>query len=521
MKSVKHDDFSFQHIQKDNKNTLKKVLGNIAITIGVVALATLVSFALKAQLNLNESGYIITYMLSVLFVSYLTQGYLYGIIASVLSVLVFNFFFTEPYYTLMTYSPEYPVTFIVMMIVSLITSTLTTRVKYETQRAELREKRMRMLYELERDLLAIRNIKEVAYVAARDLAQMFCTSVLVTVSDISGQIGQGCIEGEDIFDSGLELNACMEAVHSGIACGTGTSLFGGSRAYFQPIKGQSGVLGVIGIALPSGSQIPEDQRMFPETIGAQIALVIERERMYEKQQRAQMEIERERLRGDLLRSVSHDLRTPLAGILGSASTMIENYSQLTDEVRKDLLQGICADAEWLNHLVDNILSMTRFTEGKVILKKEMEAVEELVAGAVQRIKKRLGNKAITISIPDELIMIPVEGILIEQVLVNLLDNAVKHTPENARVRVTVQKDAGCIAFSVHDNGPGLSEKEIPFVFERFFTSAKQGRRGFGLGLAICKSIVEAHGGKIIAFNDPTGGAVFRFTLPEKEQPWNH
>lgn len=517
MKSFLNDDFSsFQHVEKDHAIILKQVLKDTAITAGVVTLATLVSVALRATLDLHESSYIIIYMLSVLLISYLTQGYLYGIAASILSVLVFNYFFTEPYYTLMTYSPEYPVTFIVMMIVSLITSTLTTRVKFETKRAELREKRMRMLYQLERDLLAIRNIKEVAQVAAKDVAQLFGTSVLVTVSDTSGQLGGGYIEGENVFDSGTELSACMEAFCSGNACGTGTPLFSDSRAYFQPIKGQRGVLGVIGIALPSGFQMPESQRMFPETIGAQIALVIEREQMYERQQRAQLEIERERLKGDLLRSVSHDLRTPLAGILGAASTVKENYELLTDDVRKDFLQEICTDAEWLNHLVDNILSMTRFSEGTVKLKKEMEAVEELVAGAVQRIKKRTQNKDISISIPDELIMIPVEGILIEQVIVNLLDNAIKHTPENTRVQVTVVRDASHIAFSVHDNGPGIPEEELSLVFDRFYTSAKQGRCGFGLGLAICKSIVEAHGGKITAYNDPEGGAVFRFVLPEKE-----
>ena len=474
MKSLKYDDFSFQQIKKNGENIYKQVLRNAVITVGVVALATLVSFALRALLHLNESSYIITYMLSVLLVSYLTQGYSYGIIASVLSVLVFNFFFTKPYYTLMTYSPEYPITFVVMMIVSLITSTLTTRVKFETQRAELREKRMRMLYQLERDLLAIKNNKEVAQVAAKDVAQLFGTSVLVTVSDTNGQLGRGYIEGENVFDSVMEFNACMEAFRSGNAGGTGTPLFSESRAYFQPIKGQRGVLGVIGIALPSGSQIPEGQRMFPETIGAQIALVIEREMMYEKQQRAQLEIERERLKADLLRSISHDLRTPLAGILGAASTVIENYGQLTDDVRKDFLQGICTDAEWLNHLVDNILSMTRFSEGKVVLKKEMEAVEELVAGAVQRIKKRTQNKDISISIPGELIMIPVEGILVEQVLVNLLDNAIKHTPENAKVLVAVESDVGNVVFSVHDNGPGIPRRGPSPCFRQILYFGKAG-----------------------------------------------
>ncbi len=517
MKSFLNDDFSsFQHVEKDNSDMIKQVLKNTATTVSVVTLATLVSFALRATLDLHESSYIIIYMLSVLLVSYLTQGYLYGIAASVLSVLVFNFFFTEPYYTLMTYSPEYPVTFIVMMIVSLITSTLTTRVKHETQRAELREKRMRMLYQLERNLLAIKDISEVAQVAAKDAALLFGTSVLVTVSDVNSQLGRGYIAGENVFDSAKEISACVEAFRSGIACGTGTSLFEDSRAYFQPIKGQSGVLGVIGIALPNGFQMSEGQRIFPETVGTQIALVIEREQMYAKQQRAQVEAERERLRGDLLRSVSHDLRTPLAGILGAASTVLENYDQLTDDVRKDFLQGICTDAEWLNHMVDNILSMSRFNEGTVVLKKEMEVVEELVAGAVQRIKKRTQNKDITISIPNELIMIPAEGILIEQVLVNLLDNAVKYTPDNAKVHVVAERDNEFMAFSVHDDGPGIPEEALPFVFDRFYTSAKQGRRGFGLGLAICRSIIDAHGGQITAFNDPNGGAVFRFTLPEKE-----
>jgi two-component system sensor histidine kinase KdpD len=335
---------------------------------------------------------------------------------------------------------------------------------------------------------------------------------------MSGQLGRGCIEGENVFGSEREIRACIEAFSSGIACGAGTPLFEDSRAYFQPIKGQNGVLGVIGIALPNGYRIPEGQRVFPETVGAQIALVIEREQMYEKQQCAKMEAERERLRGDLLRSVSHDLRTPLAGILGAASTVNENYDQLPDEVRKDFLQGICADAEWLNHMVDNILSMTRFSEGRIVLHKEMEAVEELVAGAVSRIRKRAKNNEIAVSMPDELIMIPVEGTLIEQVMVNLIDNAVKHTPEHSKVRVTVEKDAGSVVFSVSDNGLGIPEEEFPLVFDRFYTSrqARQGRRGFGLGLAICKSIVEAHGGSITACNGPHGGAVFRFALPEKE-----
>ncbi len=494
-------------------------LKNIGIMIVILVAATLVSFGFRA-LGFHESNYIMTYILGVLLVANFTDGYLYGIISSILGVLVFNFFFTEPYYTFAAYSPEYPVTFVIMLIVALITSTIATRAKRESRRAEMREKRIYVLYQIERNLLAVKNIEQVAEVAAKDISQLFGTHVMACLANFKGDLDICHIKGGWTFDSEAEKLACRETYQSGSPCGAGTALFSDSRTYFFPVSGQSGVLGVIGIALQENVQLAENQRIFLDTVGAQIALVLERERLYEKQQQTKTEVEQERLRGNLLRAVSHDLRTPLTAILGSTSTIVENYNVLTDDVKKEFLQGIYADAEWLNNLVDNILSMTRFNEGTIKINKEMEAVEEIISEAVTRVKKRAGEHEIKISIPEELIMIPVDGTLIEQVIVNLLDNAIKHTPEGSEIHISVKPAEDHVVFEVSDNGPGIPESDLLHIFNRFYKSEKMTdhvRSGIGLGLTICKSIVEAHGGEITVNNKPSGGAVFRFMLPIKEQ----
>jgi two-component system, OmpR family, sensor histidine kinase KdpD len=511
------EDLDFRHYYKREPiNVFLSALKNSGIMVGIMVAATLISFGLR-ELGIIEFNYIMTYILGVLLIADLTDGYRYGVIASVLGVLIFNFFFTEPYYTLIAYSPEYPITFVIMLIAALITSTLTARAKRDSRLAEMRENRMHILYQIERNLLAVKSTEQVSAIASKDISALFGVSVLVAISDIHGELSIRSIMGADAFNTDQEKTALMEAFQSGNACGACTQLFPDSRAYFQPVNGQSGVLGVIGMAFDDKYQLSESQKVFLDTISGQVALVLERERLYEKQQQVKMEMERERLRGDLLRAVSHDLRTPLTGILGSVSTIIENYEVLPEEVKKGFLRGIYEDAEWLNTLVENILSMTRFDEGRVNLRKEMEAVEELVAGAVSRIKKRSNHHELTVSIPDELIMIPADGTLIEQVLVNLLDNAIKHTPEDTIISVKVTRENDNVVFEVSDNGPGIPEKDLPIIFNRFVTLTNSvGRRGVGLGLAICKSIVEAHGGDILAMNNPSGGSVFRFTLPAKE-----
>lgn len=510
------DDFDFTQV--NTKSVQVVIIKNTIIVIGIIVAATLTCFVLRV-LGIHESNYILTYNLAVLLIAYFTNGYLYGIIASVLAMLTFNFFFTEPYYTLITYSPEYPVTFVIMLIVALITSTLTARVKRESRLAETREKRINILYQIDKSLLPVKSKQQVLEVAARDIGELFGMSVLIYAADKNNESALKYIFGQDIFNNEDDCKACNEAFQSGNPCGAGTELFSDCNAYYLPISGQSGVLAVVGIGFQSESYLSEARKLFLDTIGTQIALVLEREQLYESQHHTKLEIMRERLRGDLLRAVSHDLRTPLTGILGSASTVLANYDSLSDDVKKEFMQGIYDDAEWLGSLVENILNVTRFAEGNIKIVKEMEAVEEIVAEAVSRVKKRTGKREISIQIPEQLIMIPVDGMLIEQVLVNLLDNAIKYTSQDSKVSVVVLIQEGDAVFEVSDEGPGIPESEIPYIFNRYYKAREEeggAGRGFALGLTICKSIVQAHGGNISVKNKPEGGLLFHFTLPMKE-----
>ncbi len=509
------EELDFQRDEKTKASSRAlRILRSFGVMFATLAAATLISEGFR-NLGYSEVNYILTYNLGVVLIAYFSDGYFYCVAASFLSMLAYNYFFTVPYYTLIAYSPEYPVTFISMLISALIASTLTTRVKRESCRAENREKRIQILYKLEKNLLAVNSKPQLLKAAATDISSLFGASVMITAADLDGQLSMRYVAGADIFQGEQEKTAMLETFQSGMACGAGGELFSQCEAYYLPVMGPSGTLGVIGIAFPGRLALGESRKMFLSAVTAQIALAMERERLYEKQQRVKLEVERERLRADLLRSVSHDLRTPLTGILGSIGTLLEHYDALDEPVRKEFLTGVYNEAEWLNTLVENVLSLTRLENQRVKLEKQPEAVEEIVSEAVSRVKRRSGKHAISIDIPDELFLVPMDGTLIEQVLVNLLDNAVQHTPEETAIHVSVRREEARAVFEVADRGPGIPQEALPRLFDRFYTRQIAGteRKGAGLGLSICKAIVEAHGGSISAQNDPDGGALFRFSLP--------
>ena len=251
-----------------------------------------------------------------------------------------------------------------------------------------------------------------------------------------------------------------------------------------------------------------------------VSLAMDRLRVMQEKIRSQEEANQERYRGNLLRAISHDLRTPLAGIMGTSEMIMDMSEQ--NEPRYELAQGIYKDADWLRGLVENILSLTRLQDGRLTLHKQMEPVEEVIGAALNVIAKRAPEREITVDIPDEIVMVPMDVGLIEQVLTNLLDNAIKHTQVQDEIIVAFRKDeqSGQAVFTVSDHGTGISEEDLPKIFEMFYTTKGSGpdaRRGIGLGLAICESIIRAHGGTITASNQKTGtGAVFEFTLPLEE-----
>lgn len=503
---------------------LRVKIPNPAVTLLLMGFVTLLSFLFR-QAGFHESNIIMAYLLGVLLVSTLTDGFLYGIAASVIGVLTFNFFFTQPYYSFTTHRKDYPVTFAIMLVVALITSTLTARIKEAARTSAVREKRAQVLYQTNKNMLKARNLREIVEVGGKEIINLLHRSVVIVTGYSPQQLEDShlFVMEEEKEDSRLSLlkdpGLLQLAVHTGRALGAGTDHFPEKPAYFLPIKGQNGVLGAVGISCFGARLLSGEQIRLLKSITAQLALAMERDRLSEEQQKAKMEAEQERIRSHLLRSIAHDLRTPLTGILGSAAAILDYGDALDEGARTKLLQGVYEDAAWLNNSFENILSLTRLDEGKIEMHKHLEAVEEVVAEAVSRVKKLSARHRLEVRIPGELIMLPMDGILIEQVLVNLLDNAVKYTPDGTAIEIRVYLEADYAVFEVADNGNGIPEESLPLIFNRFYTTSashQTGRRGTGLGLAICKSIIEAHGGQITARNRPEGGAAFRFELPVKE-----
>ena len=486
--------------------------------IAILVLCTGISMLFR-YFGAHESNFVMVYLLGILLYSFLTGSYMYSLAASLLGVLSYNFFFTEPYFTLQAYSPDYPMTFLIMFFVGCFTSMLTIRVRRETLLAEERAARIKALYQTGRNLLGVKSSANLAEISARELAAQLSADVMVQFFDSSGKIRYMSVSGKDVFSDNKEQLACRKSCELGVPCGAGTRLFGDARAYYLPVVSLSGLIGAVGIAPVKAAQPTQAQIEFLDTISTQIAVVLERETLYQKQEETKIQMQSERLRADMLRTISHDLRTPLTGIMGSASTVIDNYDSVGDDIKKSFLQNIYDDAGWLNDLVENILNMTRFEDGRPKLNIEQEAAEDIIAEAVGHVKKRATGHLIVSKIPPELILFEVDGVLITQVLVNLLDNAVNYTPEGSEITILLSRSGKEVIFEVRDDGPGIPEEELAHIFERFYTH-KGGtgatRHGFGLGLTLCKSIIEAHGGKMYVKNAEPHGTSVIFGIPVKE-----
>lgn len=488
---------------------------------GVLAATILFSYLLRS-FGFADSNLIIVYILSVLVVSRITEGYAYGIIASVVSVLSFNFFFTEPYFTFNAIQPEYPITFLIMLMAALITSALTVRVKAQARLAVRRERRTEVLYEINKKLLATRGMDRIVDLTNEYLVNLFGRSVVFFTEDPVERVTGSVRRAEGDVDAAFFHSEDERAVAHWVflnqkRAGAGTDTLMGAGAFYMPIIAQGKVLAVWGISCAKGV-LDHNTRLFLRMIGSQAAMALERQHLSDEQRNIVVEAEKEKMRGNLLRAISHDLRTPLSGILGASSAIRENGRNLDGPTRDKLIADIQEESQWLIRMVENLLSVTRINEGKTKVAKKPEAAEEVIAAAVSRIKKRFPKRSILVHVPDELLEVPMDGTLIEQVLMNLLDNALKFSPNDSSVEVSLRKEGAQALFEVADRGKGITAEEFPYLFTGNFpgTKSPDSSRGMGIGLSICMTIIKAHNGKMEAVNRKEGGAVFRFALPLKE-----
>jgi two-component system sensor histidine kinase KdpD len=480
----------------------------------VVALATGVAWLMFSFFE--RSNLIMAYLLGVVAVA-ARRGRGPSLLASALSVAAFDFFFVPPYLTFAVADTQYLVTFAVMLVVAVVISGLTIRIRTQAEAARQREQRTAALYAMSRELAGMRGINELLQIAVRHISEVFAGQLTVFLPDTSG--GLAPWRGGQYDVDANELGVARWVFEHRQLAGLGTATLPGASGLYLPLVASRGPLGVLGVRPADRHALDAPEQLHQlETFGNQTALAIERAQLAAEAAEAQVRIETERLRNSLLSSVSHDLRTPLATITGAISTILESGSRLDAQTRQELLESAREEAERLNRLVQNLLQMTQIESGALQLRKEWHPIEEVIGAALSRLGKRLSGRRINTRIPLDLPLVPMDDVLVEQVLVNLLDNALKYTPPGSPISINaVATDRAC-SVEVADRGPGLPSGEEDKVFEKFYRGQPTGSRGAGLGLAICQGIVRAHGGRIWAHNLPEGGVAFFFTLPIAEKP---
>ena len=505
-----------------------------AVAPALVALCTAVALAID-RYGIGEANVTMLYLLGVLGVA-LAGGRGPSALAVVLSILSFNFFFVHPRFSFAVTDVRYGITFSVMLVVGLVVSNLTVRFRQQAEAARERERRTAALYALSREFASTREMANLLQVAVRHIYTVFANQVVILLPRADGPLQPwGDCSGWASTLSPLQLFG-LSASEQGVAqwvfdhtepAGLGTNTLPSAEALYLPLTGSRASVGVLGVR-PTNRQhlLSPEQMQLLETFASQTALAIERATLATKAAQATVEVEAERLRTALLTSVSHDLRTPLAIITSALTSLRQGGAALDAATRDDLAQTASVEAHRLNRLLGNLLEMTRLEAGAVRVHKEWQPLEEVVGVAVARVADHEvpagllpGERPLAIDLPPDLPLIPLDGILIEQVLVNLLENAVKYTPAGTPVTLQARHVGAAVEVEVTDQGPGLAPGDEHRVFEKFYRGGADSSRGnVGLGLAICKGMVEAHGGRIWAENRAQGGAVFRFTLPLEGTP---
>jgi two-component system, OmpR family, sensor histidine kinase KdpD len=476
----------------------------------VIVACTAVSWGMSRYFA--SSNLVMVYLLGVAFVA---TRYPAGpaALASVLSVAFFDFFFVPPHMTFAVADTQYLLTFAIMLAVALLISNLASRVREQSETVRQRERRTSTLYALSRDLAATPGAEPIAQTAARHVADITGAPCSVLLPREDGRLVPVAPAGTAFTVDPRDEGVAQWVLEHGRMAGLGTTTLPGAGALFVPMTGTRGTIAVLGVRPDSPSGFSRDQLHLLEAVASQTVPALERARLAEEAQRAQLDVETERLRNALLSSVSHDLRTPLAAITGAASTLLEDEGGLAPEVGRELTETIYEEAERLNRLVRNLLDMTRLQAGAVRVAKEWHSLEELVGAALNRVDARLAGREVVTRLPEDLPLVPMDGVLIEQVLVNLMENAVKYAPTGS-IEVAAWSDGRTVTLEVADRGPGLPPGEEERIFDKFHRVESGDRPGgVGLGLTVCRGIVTAHGGDIWAENRLGGGAAFRFRLP--------
>lgn len=481
-----------------NNNMKSIFMYRVFIIFIMIFFASVIGYIFRFM-GFSETNIVLVYLLAILLITWAATGYITGFVASIIATFAYNYFFTEPVFSFSVNNPSHIITFIFMTITAFITSSLTLKMKNNALEAREKEEEATALYSLNTRLTCSSDVNEMAKIMSSAVSLSFdCEAECI------------CFYQTNKYQ---KLRQRLENLES--LCDMGEKYWDWS------IYGNENLLGVIRIPSKKAENMKEDQKSLLKVMIESTALAMDRCQASHKQMEADAEIVQERFRTNLLRSISHDLRTPLSSIIGTSEMLMDMIDKSDDKY--EMIKGIYSEADWLHGLMENILGLTKLEDGRLTIEKQLEAVEEIVGGAVSHISKRFPEYDIKVKVPDELLLVPMDAKLIEQVLMNLLDNALKHTPKGKEISISVKENKleNNAIFIVRDQGNGIKKEDFLMLFKPFYTSRGKladAHRGTGLGLTICEAIVKAHGGNIEAHNCEDGnGAEFIFKLPMEEK----
>ena len=491
---------------------------DILITVLILAIATILGLSFYS-FGFTDSNIITVYILGVLLTSLFTKGYTCGIIGSLVSVMLFNFFFTEPRLTFHAYDSGYPVTFAIMLVASVITGTLASKLKSHAKLSAQAAFRTKVLLDTNQLLQKAQNDEDIINITATQIMKLLNRSVVMySVKD--GKLTKGSLYSsqsdnlEDLFTT-TERNTAEWVYLNKHRAGASTNVYSKAKCVYFSIRINNNIYGVIGIRI-KGKPLDAFENSILLSILGECALAMDNRRNAKEKEQTAVLAKNEQLRANLLRAISHDLRTPLTSISGNAGNLLSNKDKLDEDTKMQIYTDIFDDSEWLISLVENLLSVTRIEEGRMNFNKSIELVDEITEEALRHIGRKSTEHKISVIHKDELLLANVDAKLIVQVLINLIDNAIKYTPLGSEIKVITEKKNGYASISVIDNGNGIPDNIKPRVFEMFYTGDNRiadSRRSLGLGLALCKSIIGAHGGELTLTDNQPQGCNFTFTLP--------
>ena len=495
----------------------------LLLTIGILAAATVIGWAFL-RLGFANANIIMVYLLGVLLTSAFTSGYTCGVLSAFLSVILFNYFLTEPRLSLAAYGSKYPITFAVMFAAALLTGTLAAKLKAHAQLSARDAYRTKLLFDMNRQLQKAETPDEVYQMTATQIQKLMQRDVLIYPAQGDALLDGNVYPADGsspycIPDTDQEQNVIQRVWQKRKRAGATTQNFPKAKRLYLAIRTGQQVFGVVGIPMEKQTQPDAFTSSVLFSILGECALALESLRNAEEKEKAAVLAKNEQLRANLLRSISHDLRTPLTSISGNADTLLHSYNVLDEQTRKQIFTDIYDDAQWLTGLVENLLSVTKIADGSVKLRLSDQVVDDIVSEALRHIDRRSAEHHITVDCGDEPLLVRVDAGLIMQVLINLVNNAVKYTPAGSNIRITAIQRGNAAEICVSDNGPGIPDELKEHVFEMFFTGGNpigDSRRSLGLGLTLCQAIIHAHTGEMTLKDNSSHGCIFSFTVPLSE-----